>query len=408
MSFISGDYREVIRKEIEQHERYIQRQNRLKQSEELEHEEEETDDTEETVTLQTFPTVHSNVIRQDASDLTCGMRCLQNMYGQHIVSREEMDNEAKELEKRSFGVQMYNKDLGFYNIEVLKAVLIRKGKHVQRIDHEKIPSQYFHRAMMLNPTFTGYIVAIGIENVNHYLAVRCRQNSIRVVDSLPNVAPLNVEPEDLFCSSQDHNIHVHPGSQHPVIAIMAVAGGPFIEYTLMHDTWPANDLPNVESYLRAVSVNERRPNAKTFQKMRDSVWKAIQSHANIIVKMEDQQAVIRCNDVSQIITDLLQRQWIQQDKTFFLKQNERTLDIDLESSGPLGSFNVDTDRPLYLVHETYVPNQAQVGGFYRFNCDVEGQCIGAQHKSYSVRDQDGNVHVVYKNTISNLKRLRKE
>lgn len=405
MSFIAGDYREVIRQEMEDHERYVQSQHK-KQDDMTTVEECESDEMEREVTLQTFPDIRSSVIRQDSSDLTCGMRCLQNMYGQHIVNREEMDQEAKQLEKRSFGVKMYNENLGFYNIEVLKAVLMKRGKHVQRIDHEKIPVDYFHPCVKMNPTFSGYIVALGIDGVNHYVTVRCHSHNIRVVDSLPNVAPLDVAETDLFCSGPENTIKIFPKSEYPVIAIMAVASTPFVEYTLMHDTWPSDQLPSVEGYLRAVTVQDRRPNAETFQKMRDMVWAAIQTHSNVIVRMQDHKAIIRCRDVSEIVSELLQRQWIQHDRAFYLNQSGRALDVDFESSGTLGSRGIQLGVPIDLSHETYVPNQAQVGGFYRFNCDVQGKCIGAQQRSYSVIDKDGKVHVVYKNTISSLERIK--
>ena len=98
MSFIAGDYREVIRQEMREQERYIQAKIQNTESNCAEEEVEDTDQ-EDTVSLQTFPDVHASVVRQNITDLTCGMRCLQNMYGQHIVTREEMDNVAKDLER---------------------------------------------------------------------------------------------------------------------------------------------------------------------------------------------------------------------------------------------------------------------------------------------------------------------
>ena len=60
---------------------------------------------------QTFPGNNTVTIhRQLDGQLTCGMRCLQNMYGKHIVSREEMDLQSKKLEINSHGIEMYNPD----------------------------------------------------------------------------------------------------------------------------------------------------------------------------------------------------------------------------------------------------------------------------------------------------------
>ena len=66
-----------------------------------ESESEEEERVEDLQPYQTFPDSSSNVIKQHG-DLTCGMRCLQNMYGAHIVTREEMDNHSKQLEEKSF------------------------------------------------------------------------------------------------------------------------------------------------------------------------------------------------------------------------------------------------------------------------------------------------------------------
>ena len=63
-------------------------------------EDEEDEEEEEEGVQQTFPDISKvSVQRQTDGQLTCGMKCLQNMYGPHIVSRKEMDLKSRELEK---------------------------------------------------------------------------------------------------------------------------------------------------------------------------------------------------------------------------------------------------------------------------------------------------------------------
>ena len=62
--------------------------------------ESDSSESEEESTPQTFPDVSTEKIIRQNNDLTCGMRCLQNMYGAHIVTRyEEMDYHAKRIRK---------------------------------------------------------------------------------------------------------------------------------------------------------------------------------------------------------------------------------------------------------------------------------------------------------------------
>ena len=84
MSFVVGNrekYLAMLRQELEDATRAD-----AEQSPESESEEESDRETEP---FQTFPTSASEeiVVKQDF-DLTCGMRCLQNMYGVHIVTRQ--------------------------------------------------------------------------------------------------------------------------------------------------------------------------------------------------------------------------------------------------------------------------------------------------------------------------------
>ena len=56
------------------------------------------------------------IARQSMTDLTCGMRTLQNLCGLNIVTRQQMDKAAKDLETRSFGHEMYDVHTGYYAI----------------------------------------------------------------------------------------------------------------------------------------------------------------------------------------------------------------------------------------------------------------------------------------------------
>ena len=149
------------------------------------YEESESEEEEELEPYQTFPTLESHVIKQHG-DLTCGMRCLQNMYGAHIVTREEMDNQAKLLEQQESTFTdhvepKYDPELGDYSVEVLKALLNAKGKWAQRIDIQKIPSGYFIPAVETNPTFVGYIVAFD----GHYVTVKYSKDIYRCIILAP-------------------------------------------------------------------------------------------------------------------------------------------------------------------------------------------------------------------------------
>jgi len=79
---------------------------------------EDSEDSEDSG--QTFPVKTSTVIyRQTSEDLTCGLCSIQNMYGNHFIQRDEMDNVARKLQLHSHGIELFNYK-GYYAIEVLE------------------------------------------------------------------------------------------------------------------------------------------------------------------------------------------------------------------------------------------------------------------------------------------------
>ena len=94
---------------------------------------------------QTFPgTLSEPIVVKQHGDLTCGMRCLQNMYGAYIVTREEMDTSAKQLELKSFGETMFNPQYGDYSIEVLKGRIVVKREMGTTNRHSKNTIRVFY------------------------------------------------------------------------------------------------------------------------------------------------------------------------------------------------------------------------------------------------------------------------
>ena len=106
-------------------------------------------------------------------------------------------------------------------------------------------------------------------------------------------------------------------------------------------------------------------------------------------------------------------QWITPGTNFYIQQNGRSLvdengeEIHFDSQGTLDDYFFERGVPIELMTENMTkPHQAQIGGFYRFNCNIAEKCIGTQHNAYSVRDADGKVHVVYKNSIENFEVIK--
>ncbi len=387
--------------------------------------------------LHSFPVTSSleNIIRQSGDDLTCGMRCLQNMYGKHIVSRQEMDKHAKDLEKNSFGIKMYDEKLGFYSAEVLEEVLKSKGKYVQRVDINKIPSEYYHSILMLNPTFSGYIVALGDGNLKHYIAMRYNKNLFRRIDSLPNVRPININVQTLLKKRSDNFVYCSMDEQDKkkVAAVIAVAGSPFLEYNLMHDTWPKRKTPSVQKFINSIQFvlnenseriknsqsvsrwygkwkqNRLMPNDKTASFLRQNVMNMISNERSIVVQHQNKQTIVRCSCIKELIQELLEMNWLTTDNDFYFQQKGAVVidkegnEMDLSSDGSFDDFNFETNIPLALIIDSEMSSQAQIGGFYTFKCEISGTCIGQQHNAYSIRDRDGKVHIVYKKTIETFK-----
>jgi hypothetical protein len=390
------------------------------------------------VSQQTFPNQKKSesVVRQTNYDLTCGMRALQNIYGRHIVSRQEMDETAKQLEKEAYGEELYDPNLGLYSIEVLESVLKSKSKSVQRIALEKIPSPYFLQAIQANTSFAGYIVAVGRGSAKHYIAVRHNSGNYRLVDSMPGVTPKDINTHALFLKRHDGNIYCTQDTQdtRPVVALLAVASTPFLEYSIMHQTWRLNP-PSPERYMGAI-FRVLRHNSKFVRKKARlagvSSWydklksgrclppdncqdfiarfisDEISDEMTILVEMGDQRTALRTSTMEGLIGDLQSMGWIYPDKSFWLKQHDIIvrdgLDKELEhnSEGLLSDYKIHSGSTLTLIVDHIPKAQAQIGGFYTFNCVIEGTCINQQKNFYSVRDRDGNVHIVYKGSISNV------
>ena len=399
------------------------------------YEESESEEEEELEPYQTFPMLESYVIKQHG-DLTCGMRCLQNMYGAHIVTREEMDNQAKLLEQQesTFADHVepkYDPDLGDYSVEVLKALLNVKGKWAQRIDIQKIPAGYFIPAVETNPTFVGYIVAFD----GHYVTVKYSKDIYRCIDSLENVPTRMINRESLFKARPGIFCSQDLDDQREVIALLAVGGSPFVEYSLMHATWSRLP-PTVGKYVNNIryilnpmlkKVKQRAtgnaevlqwyqqwknvrkaPNEKCLKYLTSFLSESITDEKTIIVHMDEHQTAIRCSSMQHLIAELVDMQWISPGTEFFFQTPYKTLvddegnEPDLHSEGILEEYGITDGTQITLLTRASMPNQANVGGFYTFKCVVEGTCIGQQHNAYSVRDKKGKVHVIYKQCIETI------
>lgn len=433
--FISGSRATVRRLKREARE---QKERALHKLEEAESRyESESDESEEECTPQTFPDVSAEkIIRQD-DDLTCGMRCLQNIYGAHIVTRDEMDHRAQELEKHSFGVKMYDEKLGYYASEVLETVLQGKGKYVQRVALDKMTPEYYLPAIQMNPTFTGYIVALGTESLKHYVAMRYSNGKYRKIDSMPGVRPVDINQQHLFHRREDGHIYcsLDQTDMTPVVAVLAVAGSPFVEYQLMHDTWPL-ELPSPSNFTGSIAwvLHPRRieniksasaagvlpwyenwkqrrvmPDEKTMAFLRMRIAEKVSGEVSVVVKMQNEQTIVRCKTIQGLLHHLREMQWIAPETSFYMQQNGRSLvdedgeEIHFDSEGALDDYFYQHGVPVELMTENMAKTQqAQIGGFYRFNCNIAGKCIGTQHNAYSVRDTDGKVHIIYKKSIENF------
>lgn len=390
----------------------------------------------------TFPNSETLPVVRQHGDLTCGMRCIQNMYGQYITSREEMDEQARQLEavskKWDAGCEpMYNKQLGHYSIEVLQAVLKAKGKHTQRIAIEKIPPDYYLDIVEKNPTFVGYIVTLGSGDMKHYVTVRFSSGGYTLINSMPGVKPQMLTKDSMF-RTREQQVFCSMDSQDnvPIVALIAVGGSPFVEYGVLHNTWHANP-PSPERYRHCVArilntnltKTMRRvrqapapvkawyeawkrqrvdPNVETAQFLNNFVREQFSNDQDVIVIMAEHQTIVQCSSVQDLCAHLVNIQWVGPGVRFSLLQNNRQLqddmgnNMDIESDGTLEDWGIVEGMPLQLEMESVFGNSANVGGFYTFRCTIAGTCIGQQHNAYSVQDNEGKVHIVYKKCIETI------
>ncbi len=437
MSFLPGSYEEYM----EQLRQNLEDVRRAKSTHATVQISSESESEEEAEPYQTFP-VRKNedsVIKQ-GHDLTCGMRCLQNIYGTHIVTREEMDTQARflEQEEAKFADNVdpkFDPDFGDYSIEVLQSVLENKGKWAQRIDIDKIQADYFVPVVEKNPTFVGYIVALP----GHYVVIKYKQQTYKCLDSLKDIATRLIDKRSLlkirdgrvFCSLDSDDTR-------PVVALLAVGGSPFVEYSLLHSSWsqspPSPDKfileignvvrPTLMRNLRATRDKEVLgwynrwktmrvpPSEKTLKHLTTMVRERINTERTVIIKRADEQAVIRCSSAEGLIKELLQMQWISRGADFYLRidssgiVDEYDNELDFQAEGSLQDFGIADGAVITLDSHSSVAGDmsANIGGFYTFECRIEGTCIGQQHNAYSVRDNEGKVHVVYKKCIQTIKR----
>jgi hypothetical protein len=376
-------------------------------------------ESEHVTTLHTFPTSTKTKVIHQSNDLTCGMRALQNMYGRHFVTRNGMDACAIALEKRSFGVEMYDKRLGYYNVEVLISALQSKGKCVQQIDADKIPSAYFHAAIASNPVFSGYIVTLDTGGVNHYVTIRqSASGHLRLFDSLPGSKAVRIKRERLFTRDARGALLMCHLDVRPVVAILAVGNAPFLAYTLMHDTW-SEDPPSPNQYMSAIQKalcswkdGPRLPDASVYERLKDVVADQVSHNVSLVVKYESKDTTVQCHNVESLLAQLVDLGYIHQDRAFFLKQDGRILrshngaELNADAVGSFDDYGVDLHRTVELIQPPS-SNQVQVGGFYRFESSVSGTCVGVQHNAYSVRDENGTVHIVYKSGIDHIEQIKR-
>lgn len=153
------------------------------------------------------------------------------------------------------------------------------------------------------------------------------------------------------------------------------------------------------------------PSEKTLRHLSMVVRERINTERTVIIKKENEQAVICCSSAEGLIKELLQMQWISKGSDFYLKMDSSGVmdefdnELDLQAEGSLQDFGIVDGSVITLnCHSPTNDPTANIGGFYTFECRIEGTCIGQQHNAYSVRDNEGKVHVVYKKCIQTIKR----
>ena len=383
-------------------------------------EEEEEEIIEEERPMQTFPASNQTirVVRQKEDDLTCGLRCLQNMYGEWIVDKKEIDTVASKLQERSHGIELFNPNLGFYAMEVLEVVLQQKGKWVQRIDIDKISPEYYLPIVACNPTFTGYIVTLGTGTLKHYVAIRY-SGSYRKIDSMPGVAPCQIGINDLLRRRDDGLVYCNGASQCPVVCLAAVGGSPFVEYNMLHSTW-SHGIPDVSAYQSAIvnsldwnkqvrrtltseendwyrkwQTSRVMPSQKVLDKLERVLRTAMSLKRDVIVHNKDQRTIIRCGHLDELLKNLKTMGWTSSDVPFTFVQSGN---VRYHSESP-GVNQIDWTDTIHIEP----PKHPQIGGFYTFRSSVSGTCTEKQASTYTVRDKDGHTHVLLKKSVCNIR-----
>lgn len=390
---------------------------------------------------QTFPTrFQTQVSRQTENDLTCGLRAVQNLYGGAFTTKDEMDQEARRLETKSHGIAMHHAQLGFYSQEVLVNVLRNKGKHVQQVDLQKIPSEYFLEANSRSQAFAGYIVTVGLEDLKHYIAIQYNGGRYRKLDSMPGKRPVDIEANSLFRLRSDSHVYCSTDEEDtdPVVSILAVGASPFVEYCLLHDTWSDNP-PIVEDYMGAIHAVIQGPcQVQTFERQLQAdvcAWynnkseeptdrvlgvlaallstRLLQKKSVLLSlfqpgEQNNLQTIVQCTSMEQLLGELRALGWITNDNFRIAKPDNTPLvdahgdEIHMRSEGPLEAFGVVNNTRLNVYVERFATSAASVGGFYTFKTTVDGQCVSKQQNAYSVRDEKGKVHVVYKHVVDSI------
>ena len=406
----SGSIVSILEKERKQAESRKKRQF----EEEIPSSEEEEEEEEEEL-IQTFPDNEKMIVqRQSNNDLLCGLKCLQNMYGPHITNREEMDTIAQQLQSES-GYEMYNKELGFYDIQVLQTTLQQRGKWVQRVDIQKITPDYYLKAIEMNPTFSGYIVTMGTE-LKHYVAIRF-SGRYKKIDSLPGVEPCYIEQENLFRTRSNGHVYCSESCSAPVVSLHAVGNSPFVEYNLLHGAWreqlPAADVMH-QAISNAINYSCQRkkiprgpvsrffdrwqnvriePDETVYEFLNSSVLDQLVLEKDMHIHFGSQQTVIRCKTLSQLLDELNRMQWITADG-YTLEQEG----IAVFNSETPKYNSIDWSKAIHIGKAQH----PQIGGFYTFKSSVQGTCTEKASNTYSVRDQEGCLHVIYKKTVENV------
>ena len=97
--------------------------------------------------------------------------------------------------------------------------------------------------------------------------------------------------------------------------------------------------------------------------------------------------------MNSLISNLKEMGWIQDGCPFTFVQGDCVKYNSENDAGSIDWFDSIRIEP---------PRHPQVGGFYTFKSSVAGTCTEKQEGTYSVRDNDGVVHVLAKKTVENI------